>query len=141
MENLDMSKKDLHLFKWSEWFECPYQHLINKRNSLQKQLDEILKNTTTYELFAARVDEHPELHRLYSDINQLDELISKERKNADLKYQCMKEDPAYKDIFEVLTHIAIGMNEGMINREIECYNIMLSTISKPSEFILIEYKH
>jgi len=141
MENIDMRKKDLHLFKWSEWFECPYQHLINKRNSLQKQLDEILKNTSTYELFIAQVDKHPEISNLYSDIEKLDVLISKERSNAELKYQCMKEDPAYKDIFEILTHIAIGMNEGLTKREIECYNIMLSTISKPSEFILIEYKH
>lgn len=137
---MDMNNKDLHLFKWQDWFECPYQHLIDKRNSLQKQIDEILKNTSTYELFIARVEEHPELHRMYYDLDQLDELISKERYKADLKYQSMKEDPAYKDIFEVLTNIAIGMNEGLINHEIECYKTMLSTISKPTEFILIEYK-
>lgn len=137
---MDMSNKDLHLFKWNDWFECSYQHLINKRNSIQKQLDELLKNTSTYELYIARVEEHPEILRMYSDIEQLDELISKERYKADLNYQSMKEDPAYKDIFEVLTHIAIGMNEGLINNEIECYNTMLSTISKPTEFILIEYK-
>ncbi len=137
---MNINNKDLHLFKWSDWFECPYQHLINKRNSLQKQLDEILKNTSTYELFIAQVDKHPEISKLYSDIEKLDALISKERSDAELKYQSMKEDPAYKDIFEVLTHIAIGMNEGLTKREIECYNIMLSTISKPTEFILIEYK-